>query len=82
MIWNFIFSDERGFLLGSRLRLHWAQLDNGIDATIAYWGNYVFHRHSSQIDASICRGFSSMFDVIMLSLGNFLSNYSPSVVHV
>ena len=30
LIWNFIFSDERGVLLGSRPRLQWSELDNGI----------------------------------------------------
>ena len=52
LIWNFIFSDERGVLLGSRLRLQWATLDNGIAATVASWGNYVFHLNNSQLDGT------------------------------
>ena len=75
-------SDDRDILLGSRLQLHWPELDNGIVFTLTSWGNYVCHLHSAQLDASICRGFRSMFDAIKLSLGHFLSNWSPSFVHV
>ena len=69
-------------MLGSRARLQWAELDIGIAAMLASWGNYVFHLHNSQLDALMCRGFTSMFDGIQSSLGNFLSNWSPSFVHV
>ena len=82
LIWNFIFSDERGVLLGSRPRLQWATLDSGIAATVASWGNYVFHMNNLQLDATMCRGFRVMFDEIQSSLGNFLTNWSPSSEHV
>ena len=35
LIWNFIFTNERGVFLGSRPRLQWVELDNGIVATVA-----------------------------------------------
>ena len=47
LIEDFIFSGDRGVLLGSRLRLHWVELYNGIVATIASWGNYVCHLYNS-----------------------------------
>ena len=69
-------------MLGSRPRLQWAELDNGIAATVTSWGNYVCHLNNSQLDATMCRGFRPMFEAIQLSLGNFLTNWSPSFVHV
>ena len=56
-------------------------LDNGIVATVASWGNYVFHLNNSQLDVTMCRGFRLMFDEIQLSLGNFFSNWSHSFEH-
>ena len=53
-----------GVVLGSRPLLHWVELDNGVASTIASWGNYVCNLHNSQLDASMCRVFRSMFDVI------------------
>ena len=82
LIWNFIFSDERGVLLGSRPRLQWVELDNGMAAMVTSWENYVCHLNNSQLDATMCRGFRPMFEAIQLSLGNFLANWSPSFVYV
>ena len=71
LIWIFYY--DRGILLRSRLRLHWVELENGITATVASWGNYVCHLRSSQL----------MFSFVgVLVLGNFLSNCSPSFVCV
>ena len=58
-------------MLGSRAQLHWAELDNGIVATVVSWGNYVCHLHNFHLDASMCRGFRSIFDAIQLSFGIF-----------
>ena len=57
-------------------------LDNGIAATVASWGNYVFHLNNSQLDVTMYRGFRVMFEEIQASFGNFLSNWSPSFEHV
>ena len=51
-------------LLGSKLRLQWAKLDNGMAATVASWGNYVCHLNHSQLHAIRCRGFRTKFDAI------------------
>ena len=49
---------------------------------IASCENYVFHLNNSQLDATMCRRFRVMFDEIQSSLGNFLTNWSPSFEHV
>ena len=56
-------------------------MDNGITATVTSWGNDASHLNNSQLDTTKCRGFRPMFEAIQLSLGSFLTNWSPSFVH-
>ena len=44
LTWNFLFSDARGFLLGSRPRLNWAALDASIACNVLSWGCHVMSR--------------------------------------
>ena len=57
-------------------------MDNDITAIVASWENYVFIFIVLKSMVPFVGVLVSMFDVIQSSLGIFLSNWSPSIMHV